>query len=362
MPRNVHSPTSSLSLSYIPSDSAMQSQANFPVTRLTNTPAEMSSMKKKPSKSENEPVFKAGNHYSALSDYKQYAQEALKNNFLPGIKMRELDEIHLPDLISSENYRHPNLNLAMCGSIDKLIEKLHDLARSSSMSNPENNPVVARFILNINSAKDGHFVALDARAAQNKLSLIALDCYESPVRDLLYLALSKAGINFELRVHSVKTQKSGVGCAIFSLSFALKLNQHSNHFDDFHVSTIKSLPDDPDDPDISEEANLNFRNMKLNWEKLCNNLPASFYKHVQSETDLDRILAKNPILKNINIRKHAERSSDTLSERFSRFKGTYHPRENSTDSISTTSKTYSESLGYKRIKFIERAMIFHRER
>lgn len=220
-----------------------------------------------------------------------------------GHEESQLDIKAMPSLVATENARHPGLNLTYHDSSENLAAQLKQLTPGQH----------ARAVVRLTDperAWSSHHAAIDARCGANgQVSVVVLDPVslgEEHIAKMMNTLLEKlegGGIDAKhVALISVEAQKSNFGCAMFSLSFALKSHQNKEHFDKIHAE----LPDTqtPATPRRTSEgsaamdsttpsARPNARGpsertkMRASGAALESGpsiLPADFYKHTHSTT------------------------------------------------------------------------------
>ncbi|AQX21088.1 YopJ -like peptidase, Cysteine peptidase, MEROPSfamily C55 [Bartonella sp. CDC_skunk] len=211
----------------------------------------------------------------------------------------DIDFKMMPALIKQANNKYPEMNL-------RLVTTFEDL-RASVQKTIGDGIQSSRFIVNVLTDVMPHFVVIDHKTINNKLSFILFECArcDNKVSLVLISKVKKAIEGFQLpdfycSIVEMDIQRSMSECGIFSLALAKKLYLRSDKLEKLHRDNIKGDRWD--------------RDVYLSHDLLDIYLPIDFYKHVQGLKRLEEYVKKNPGSEKEIVNK----KNETIFERFER--------------------------------------------
>jgi len=195
-------------------------------------------------------------------------------------------------LVEQANKKHPGLNLQFISDFNGLEKAVATLLAMDVKS--------ARLIVNTfdRDAKfDVHFAAFDCRKVGDKLSVVMLEPALNSMNGMLLgvnaimiFKLDQFKDTCKFTTLQMDIQKSSTECAMFSLSFAKNAFLDATALDALHNDNASGKVD-----------------KILYGEKIHPYLPASFYKHCQSEESIKKYLDNNPEMKECVVNSKGER-------------------------------------------------------
>ena len=253
-----------------------------------------------------------------LADYRQHAAEYLAHGYQADFAVSGQDIAHLPLLIESENARKPGMGLVYCRDDNTLHDILTDLQSDAARGVTRHARLIHRALVG-----GHHHFYVDVLALPGKpLSLIEMEPVDQRlvVRSDLTDKLTRWEI--EHRTHMVlpRVQKSDNDCIIFSLSLASKAFAHKEHLFGMHMDQLAGY----------------FNEVAAGRE-----LPAAFYKHLQSSSQLKQRVRRRRELITLAVNKRGQ----TLHKRF-----VANLAKNQAGQI------YNISIELKRLALIDRAI------
>jgi len=264
---------------------------------------------------------------AALQSQRKIAELFLDARIQSDSSLTHRDIENLPHLVAAENHRNPGLNLHCFSQPKALRDFLVGIANESDRDQVWRG----RAIFRVDDACLHHAVADIYHEPGGTLSIIIPDSTlaDSHLGQTLETGLNMLGVACVVSADGSAIQKSNYDCVMFSLSFALKLQDHELLFDRYHQRQIAEHTE--------------------RWTMRHDGLPAAFYKHSHSKSGLEWALKRRPALHEEIVNKVGE----NLQQRQSRLSGEY------LSSSDYTPKVFSNSIERKRVVFLDRA-ITHR--
>ncbi|MDD9332765.1 MAG: YopJ/AvrA family T3SS effector serine/threonine acetyltransferase [Bartonella sp.] len=211
----------------------------------------------------------------------------------------DIDVKMMPALVKQANNKYPEMNL-------RLVKRFKDLGTSIQKTIGDGIQS-SRFIVNVLTDTIPHFMVIDHKTINNKLSFVLFEltrCSNEASSNLIS-KVKRAIEGFQLpdfycSIVEMDIQRSMSECGIFSLSLAKKLYRHSDKLEKLHRDNIKGDRWD--------------RKIHLSHDLLDTYLPIDFYKHVQGSRRLQEYVKKKPGSQDEIINK----KNETIFERFER--------------------------------------------
>lgn len=217
------------------------------------------------------------------------------------------DKEMMPSMVNQANKKYPNMNLNFIVCPNELCLAIRDTIEQGIES--------SRFIINIGE-NAAHFAVVDYKHLNGKTSLILFEPasfnFGPPALQGLRtkLAIERYDLpDCHFSMAELDIQRSSSECGIFSLALAKKLHTEESNILKIHEDNINGI--------------LGGRDSPVPYEKLDTYLPATFYKHTQSQNRLNDYLTTNPQQTNTIVNK----KNENLLDRFSNNQSTADGKE-----------------------------------
>ena len=319
--------------------------------------------------------------HSKLAEIQGHFSALEQHNTSPDHHDLHFDRAVLPILSAAENARTPGLNLKSFETFPSFLEAIQSGALTDGR---------ALFPLPGHTL---HIVAVDIKTINGQLSLLViepvtvtsksnnravepgpaangtnnlLDLYRFPIAPLLNNELPG---NAKAAVLSLDLQKSPGDCAIFGLSAASKMADEESLFKDLHAKnlagTLASLA--PPKPEASSETDeivpadtaendvVLFAHRRVSVLDARQLLPASFQKHIQSESSAKHWAAAP----DNSLEQQVNKQGDTLSSRREKYLVQRHALIEDAHPLAKNKQkpiTFNASIEQKRLVYLQRAI------
>ena len=261
---------------------------------------------------------------ASLRAHRNLAALYVDSHRQPDEQLTRQDMANLPLLVAAENARNPGLNLHHCDSREAFIAHLGAIAKDSERTGCYRG----RAVVCVDQGWLHHAAADIYHQPGQPVSVIMPDSFmvSADLREMIESEMRQAGVACCVGADGTTIQKSTNDCVMFSLSFALKMQDHEVFFDKRHQQQL--------------------RDDTARWSMREHPVPAAFYKHAHSRRTLELATEKTASFETEIVNKRGE----TLDARRARHVGDF--------SVSGQQETraYSNSIELKRLVFIDRAL------
>ncbi len=288
-----------------------------------------------------------------LNAVKARFQMLSQENYSTARPEEPYDMAILPALAAAENARNPGLNLNVLKPGPRCLADF-------LMHTKEPNP---RVVLPLGPG-NFHFIAADIQRINGRTSVIAVEPlgmdpgYTDYWKDNYLPALkAQLGRDVQLTVLSLSTQISDSNCMMYSLTHALKMQDHAAMFKALHQQNLSGAPLKTSTGSNAHEP-LTDENLRV--VDGTGVLPPEFFKHAQSRRTVQGWLGANPpAFQNASVNKLGQTLSDRYdSHATTRWKKPEQAWYAQTLGLNPPAKSISTnpSIEEKRLTFIDRAI------